>query len=161
MGQYFKAVNLDKREVVCPWCLDGGAKLWEWAVNRQGAVFTLLLRQSTETGGGDYGGPRPQLIELTGESAAKTLADIITKGIAREGPMTIPTSSVVGRWAGDLVALVGDYDESGLYQDAKNYTNISKQLVEEWNRFVGDERFQLNYNPCSCVQDSDSISNAT
>ena len=24
-GQYFKAVNEDKKEVVCPWCLGGGA----------------------------------------------------------------------------------------------------------------------------------------
>ena len=28
MGQYFKAANLDKKEVVCPWCMSGGAKLW-------------------------------------------------------------------------------------------------------------------------------------
>jgi len=154
MGQYFKAVNLDKREVVCPWCLDGGAKLWEWAVNRQGAVFTLLLRQSSQTGGGDYGGPGPQAVELTEGNAAETLNEILAKAQAREGmPMPIPSSSVVGRWAGDRIALVGDYDESGLYQDAKRFTNISEQLVEEWNRFVEDEHFQLRYNPCSCVQD--------
>jgi hypothetical protein len=85
MGQYFKAINLDKREVVCPWCLDGGAKLWEWAVNRQGAVFTLLLRQSSSTGGGDYGGPEPQLIELTNDNAAETLNELMAKGLAREG----------------------------------------------------------------------------
>ncbi len=58
MGQYFKAVNLDKREVVCLWCLDGGAKLWEWAANPQGSIFTLLLRKSTGSGGGDYYGYR-------------------------------------------------------------------------------------------------------
>ena len=155
MGQYFKAINLDKREVVCPWCLDGGAKLWEWAVNRQGAVFTLLLRQSSSTGGGDYGGPEPQLIELTNDNAAETLNELMAKGLAREGmEMPIPSSSVVGRWAGDRVALVGDYDDSGLYQEARRFANISEKLVEEWNRFVGDdERFQLTYNPCSCVKD--------
>ena len=44
MGQYFKAVNLDKREVVCPWCLSGFAKLIEWAVHPWGAIFRVLLR---------------------------------------------------------------------------------------------------------------------
>jgi len=45
MGQYFKAVNVTKKEVVCPWCLGGVAKLIEWAVNPWGAVFTLLFAQ--------------------------------------------------------------------------------------------------------------------
>ena len=128
MGQYFKAVNLDKKEVVCPWCLGGGAKLWEWAVNRQGAVFTLLLRQSSQTGGGDYGGPAPQAIDLSMNPDA--LTELIAKGIAREGmEMPIPSSSVVGRWAGDRVALVGDYDESGLYERSKSFANISDCLL--------------------------------
>ncbi len=153
MGQYFKAINLDKREVVCPWCLNGGAKLWEWTANRQGAIFTLLLRQSSATGGGDYGGPEPQMIELTSDNAAETLNELMAKGLAREGmDMPIPSSSVVGRWAGDRVALVGDYDASGLYKQAKSFTNISEQLVEEWNRFIGDNvNLQLTYNPCSCT----------
>ena len=153
MGQYFKAVNLDKREVVCPWCLDGGAKLWEWAVNRQGAVFTLLLRQSSATGGGDYGGPEPQIIELTDENAAETLNELLAKGVAREGmSMPIPSSSIVGRWAGDRITLIGDYDESGLWNELDSYTNISQPLVEEWNRFVGDKDFELTYRPCSCME---------
>src|SRR5438874_1459845 len=54
MGQYFKAVNLDKKEYVCPWRLSGGAKLWEWSANAQGSIFTLLLRKSSEGGGGDF-----------------------------------------------------------------------------------------------------------
>lgn len=159
MGQYFKAVNLDKREVVCPWCLNGGAKLWEWAVNRQGAVFTLLLRQSSETGGGDYGGPEPQIVELTEENAARKLNDLIAKGVAREGmEMPIPSSSIVGRWANDRVVLVGDYDESGIYQQAKEFTNISEQLVEEWNRFVGDKDFELSFRDCGCTEQQSSPS---
>ncbi|MDB5392139.1 MAG: hypothetical protein JWM11_7785 [Planctomycetaceae bacterium] len=48
MGQYFAAVNTDKKEFVCPWCIGGGAKLWEWAANPTGAIFTLLLRKSDE-----------------------------------------------------------------------------------------------------------------
>lgn len=55
-----------------------------------------------------------------------------------------------GRWAGDKVSLVGDYDSSKLYQTAKSqYTNISKGLVEEYNRLEGGEDHQLEYSPLS------------
>jgi len=148
MGQYFKPVNTDKKEFVCPWCISGGAKLWEWAANRQGAIFTLLLRQSTSTGAGDYGGQGPQVIELT---EGQEIQDVIAKGIAREGmPMPIPKESIVGRWAGDRVALVGDYDETGLYSTATElYRNISEPLCEAWNQFLGDEQFHIQYDRCS------------
>jgi hypothetical protein len=93
MGQYFQAVNLDKKEYVCPWCLSGGAKLWEWAANPQGAIFTLLLRKSDEGGGGDYFGYH--------------------RGYDEGSP--VPQHEIAGRWAGDRVALVGDYDSSKLW----------------------------------------------
>ena len=150
MGQYFKAVNFDKREVVCPWCLKGGAKLWEWAVNRQGAIFTLLLRKSTGTGGGDYDSPGPQIIELT--DASQDLAYIIGKAAARESmPAPIPATSVVGRWAGDQVALVGDYDDEFDWSEIEQFTNISQQLVEEWNHFVDQDDSKLDYDHCGCL----------
>ncbi|EMI21172.1 hypothetical protein RMSM_01896 [Rhodopirellula maiorica SM1] len=151
MGQYFKAINLDKQEYVCPWCIGGGAKLWEWAVNSQGAIFTLLLRQSTETGGGDFAGPGPQVIEL---KDGDDLSCIIGKAVAREGmPIRLPAESIVGRWAGNRVTLIGDYDESGLYQKAKQYTNISEPLVEAWNRFVDFDDAKLEYREdCSCSE---------
>ena len=90
MGQYFKAINLDKKEYVCPWCLGGGAKLWEWAANPQGSIFTLLLRKSSEGGGGDFFGYH--------------------KGYGEGSP--VPDDLIAGRWAGDRVCLAGDYDES-------------------------------------------------
>lgn len=95
--------------------------------------FRLLLRQSSATGGGDYGGTETQTIEMTAANASEALNDLMAKGLAREGmEMPVPSSSVVGSWAGDRVALVGDYDESGLYQDAKRFKNISAPLVAEW-----------------------------
>ncbi|MBB3209057.1 hypothetical protein FHS27_004893 [Rhodopirellula rubra] len=141
-------MNTDKKEFVCPWCIGAGAKLWEWAANRHGAIFTLLLRQSDCTGGGDYGGQGPQVIELTEN---QDIRDVIAKGIAREGmSMPIPKESIVGRWAGDRVVLIGDYDESELYSTATElYRNISEPLVEAWNQFLGDEEFTLQYHRCS------------
>lgn len=125
MGQYFKAVNVTKQEFVCPWCLSGGAKLWEWSANTQGAIFTLLLRKSDEGGGGDF----------------------------HEATFETDPASLVGRWAGDQVVLVGDYDSNGLYQKAKSFRNISHDLAEVWNRFVSlpDKRLETN-DDCSCRQ---------
>src|SRR5687767_7219292 len=117
MGQYFIAVNKTKKECVTAWEIGGGAKLWEWCVNRQAGIFPYLLRKSNESGGGDvhYKVPNPQY---------------------------------AGRWAGDEVYLVGDYDSSELYKEAtRNYTNIAKGLVEEYNTFIGSEDRALEYTP--------------
>lgn len=56
MGQYFIAVNSTKKQYVCPWCVGGIAKLWEWCSNQQSAIFPYLLRRSTGLGGGDIAG---------------------------------------------------------------------------------------------------------
>jgi hypothetical protein len=131
MGQYFKAVNLDKKEYVCPWCIGGGAKLWEWAANPQGAVFTLLLRKSDEGGGGDFYGYH--------------------KGCGEGGAISCELSPIAGGWAGDRIVLVGDYDSSKLWDTANSFRNISGQVVEEWNRSIGLDDHKLSYRPdCAC-----------
>lgn len=135
MGQYFKAINTDKQEYVCPWCIEGGAKLWEWAANTQGSIFTLLLRKSDEGGGGDYYGYH--------------------RGCGEGGAIRGPLSRIAGRWAGDRVALVGDYDSSGLYQQSEQFRNISRELVDEWNEFIEIEDKKLRYNEqCGCGEES-------
>jgi len=53
MGQYFIWVNIDKKEFICPWCLGGLAKLWEWCANHEIGIIGFLMRKSDETGGGD------------------------------------------------------------------------------------------------------------
>lgn len=53
------------------------------------------------------------------------------------GDVRIDSPQYVGRWAGDKVYLVGDYDESKLYDKAQNeFTNISKPLAQEYNDFI-------------------------
>lgn len=113
MGQYFKAVNVTKHEVVTPWTIGTGAKLWEWCANHQAGIFPYLLRKSTGNGGGD-------LMGLTGQSP------------------------LAGRWAGDVIYLVGDYDDSNLYDEATNqYIDISDALIEEYNRFIELDSLKL------------------
>jgi len=133
MGQYFKAVNLDKQEYICPWCLGGGAKLWEWAANNQGSIFTLLLRKSDEGGGGDFYGYH--------------------KGCGEGGAIRCPLSRIAGRWAGDRVALVGDYDSSRLYELSDCFRNISKDVAEEWNAFIELPDRKITYRPDCCCND--------
>lgn len=154
MGQYFRAVNKTKKEVVCPWCIGGGAKLWEWAASPMGALFVLLLRRSSGSGGGDHYGYGPQIIELNGGS----MADAVAKIASMEGsPAPVDEKSVVGRWAGDEVYLVGDYDSSQLYQESFEYRNISRELVETWNSFIELENRQLNYDECGCHQPVEAV----
>lgn len=53
-----------------------------------------------------------------------------------------------GRWAGDRIVVVGDYDESGLYQKAaKEYREISGDIIEELNDFIGCQDYKLEYCP--------------
>ncbi len=151
MGQYFQAVNTDKKEYVCPWCVGGGAKLWEWAANPHGAIFTLLLRKSSAGGGGDYYGYRTQKIEFDGISK-ESLVDTIRSVSALEGqPVNAPEDSIVGRWAGDRVVLVGDYDSSKIWDELPKYRNISDEVVRDWNSFIDLPEMKLMFNAgCSC-----------
>jgi len=56
MGQYFKLVNLDKREYVNPHKLGSGLKLWEQLANPMSvgkALIILLASMPEQRGGGD------------------------------------------------------------------------------------------------------------
>ena len=109
MGQYFKLINEDKKEVVVSYGIRGTAKFYEWLYNNQARVLVWLLRRSNEGGGGD----------VNDWTRYQTL----------------------GRWAGDRVSLVGDYDESKLYDKAEKYTDISKLLCNEYNHAVKEGGF--------------------
>jgi hypothetical protein len=127
MGQYFKLVNTDKKEVVNPWDIGGVAKFWEWLYNPQARVLVWLLRQSNEGGGGDIDEPERY--------------------------------TTLGRWAGDRITLIGDYDSSQLWDKSRTkdadgralpnpeYTDISTTLRQEFNEAVkrdgGGRDYQL------------------
>lgn len=104
MGQRFLIVNTDKKEFLHPHVFGDGSKLIEFGCSAMGTMtaLALLLRQSSETGGGDW---MPQY--YGGENKP------------------------VGSWAGDSIVIVGDYDESSLYDEAHNtFTNISSAIFK-------------------------------
>lgn len=86
MGQYWIPVNLDKREYVHPHKLGSGLKLWEQLANSPGvgaALIVLTAAMPEQRGGGDL-----------------SLGD---------GQTSYGAVQVIGRWAGDRIAIVGDY----------------------------------------------------
>ena len=90
MGQYWKCVNLDKREFINSYKLGSGLKLWEQLANHPGtgaALITLCAAMPESRGGGD-------LSLYSDDENYDAIA-----------------ARTIGRWAGDRIALVGDYAE--------------------------------------------------
>jgi len=91
MGQYHYPLNLSKHEFIDPLKLGCGLKLWEQVVNGvgTGTALTILLAAggNEPRGGGDLevDTDNPEYNEIA--------------------------KSIIGRWAGDRIALVGDYAE--------------------------------------------------
>lgn len=84
MGQYYKIVNLTKREYLDPSHFGEGCKLKEFACNARASLTALavLLANSNGRGGGDY----------------------------NDVPETMAVKP--GRWAGDRIVVAGDYAEA-------------------------------------------------
>lgn len=109
MGQYWKVVNLDKREYISPHKLGSGLKLWEQLANHPGtgaALIVLCAAMPEARGGGDFD------LDANWHGPERTSQYNISPGPM---PATYPeiAKAVIGRWAGDRIALVGDYAEPG------------------------------------------------
>jgi hypothetical protein len=108
MGQYWLVVNLDKREFIEPHKLGCGMKLGEqlgaWP-GTPNALFILTAAMRERRGGGDfdwdsnYYGP-----ERTAQHPLGAPVNEVYNAVAKR---------TIGRWAGDRVAVVGDYSEDG------------------------------------------------
>jgi hypothetical protein len=110
MGQYRKPVNLDKHEFIYPHKLGTGLKLWEQLANAPGtgAALIVLTAALPETrGGGDFD------LEENWHGPERTFPEHdVTPGPMPEDYAPI-AQRTIGRWAGDRIALIGDYAEDG------------------------------------------------
>lgn len=91
MGQYWDVVNLDKKEFIHAHKLGNGLKLWEQVASSVGtstALLILIAAMPESRGGGD--------LDLRDDLPPEYLE------IAKR---------TIGRWAGDRIAMVGDYAE--------------------------------------------------
>ena len=107
MGQYWYVVNLDKKEFVNPHRLGAGLKLWEQLANHPGtgaALVVLCAAMPERRGGGDF--------DLDENWHGPERVDMSTDGPMPEEYPAI-AKRTIGRWAGDRIALVGDYAEDG------------------------------------------------
>lgn len=138
-GQYYSLANLDTNEYIDPWTAGSGAKLWELCMNDVTKLLPYLLAQGANGSGGDphvpWGPFGTEDDEVDWEAYYDTLDD---------------ASANCGRWAGDRITVVGDYDESGLYQtvrDSGEWTEITPEIREEVLAFLvegqGRERIHL------------------
>jgi hypothetical protein len=51
----------------------------------------------------------------------------------------------LGRWAGDQIALIGDYDSSKLWHNTEDFTDISELLMSEYNQALDEDGFRDHY----------------
>jgi len=108
MGQYWMVVNLSKQEYVLPHKLGTGLKLWEQLANHPGtgaALIVLCAAMPEPRGGGDFD------LDDNWHGPERTM----DKYAGSPGPMPeaypVIAKRTIGRWAGDRIALVGDYAE--------------------------------------------------
>lgn len=104
MGQYWKLVNLDRKEYIDPHKLGCGLKLWEQLANHPStgtALIILCAAMPEARGGGD-----------------------------------LDENEIIGRWAGDRIAFVGDYGEKG---DLENMYH-AELIYHLCNELTDDEK---------------------
>lgn len=115
MGQYFLLVNVDRKEYVDPFFVGGGSGYKLW--------------------------------EWCTNNTTRVIPFLIRKSssIGCGGDLLSDSYKYAGRWAGDRIVLVGDYDDSGLFTVAEDsYENISKEVREEFNRFIEVDDLKLS-----------------
>jgi len=136
MGQYWYVVNLDKREFINPHDLGAGLKLCEQLGTYPGtgaALIVLCAAMPEARGGGDFDmdknwhGPERKFPEHNVEP----------------GPMPEEYPAIarrtIGRWAGNRIALVGDYAERGDLLDEFQAENIYEMCEErKWLNVSAD-----------------------
>lgn len=151
MGQYFKLVNVTKKEYINPYCCNDLAKFAEAITGNMGSLLMYLVRKSDGGGGGDipiaeemYGIVKDCKAKLSKAKEENNEKDIewYTKYIERYSKQLSYAKKIklAGHWAGDNIALVGDYDSSMLYRQAiAEFQNITHLVMEEYNEFIGED----------------------
>jgi len=139
MGQYWYAVNLDKKEFIHPHKLGSGLKLWEQLANHPGtgAALIILCAAEREMRGGE---------DLDLQENWHGEERVFPAHNATPGPMPQDYPSVaartIGRWAGNRIALVGDYaEDSDLPREFKASEIVGKcqDITEDVCRVIEHE----------------------
>lgn len=140
MGQYHVIVNLDKREFLDPHEFGCGLKLWEQAMNHPGVASALLilLACSSGRGGGDF--KDPNTADEDRKLSEKFYSGLIKldEMIEQRNELLKDPDPVIGRWAGDKIAIVGDYAEDDDLPAEYNAKNIYMRCMDDKDRSYTD-----------------------
>lgn len=138
MGQYYTAVNLDKKQYLRPHACGDGAKLLEFGLSAMGTMscLALLLADGNGRGGGDlFGG---KCLECKGRGSFGDFGgdDYRICEVCR-GAGSVPAPEIVGSWAGDRIVITGDYADEGklLPEGANPEHNLYTHVYEDDSGF--------------------------
>ena len=109
MGQYWTVVNLDKKEYLNQYKLGCGAKLWEQLAGfGVGKALIILTANMPETrGGGDLD------LEENWHGPERTFPEHNIIPAPMPERYEAIAKRTIGRWAGDRIAIIGDYANKG------------------------------------------------
>lgn len=119
MGQYWIPINLDKKEFIHPHKLGSGLKLWEQLANNPGTGAALVLL-------------------CAAQREPRGGGDLAPDG-----------KGMIGRWAGDRIALVGDYAEDSdlpaKYKASELYQQCQDKTVLVYNDVAKGAVYQMGH----------------
>jgi len=112
LGQYHVIADLDKQEVLHPHRFGEGLKMLEFGCDQGGVLtaLTLLLACSHDRSGGDY------------------------------HPESEEEREWLGRWAGDRIAIVGDYSEDADLPAEFEAGTLYQRIADEYRDISGELR---------------------
>jgi hypothetical protein len=127
MGQYHYIANIDKREFLHPHTMGDGLKLMEFGASGGGTMLglALLLACSNGRGGGDF-----QIWDDPYNDGRK-----VEGIIPRDHELA---TAVVGRWAGDRIAVIGDYRTDDDFPGFKENSSDDPWANEESDEYLRD-----------------------
>jgi len=81
-----------------------------------------------------------------GKGVLQGLGILLADGNGRGGGDLHSNNKLIGSWAGDEVYISGDYADSGLYEEAENYQDISIDVMcclceDEWYKKNKEEMY--------------------
>lgn len=84
-----------------------------------------------------------KLWEICANNISRILPFLLRKSNEGGGGDIHKDYKFAGRWAGDKIVVIGDYDKSKLFDKAdKEFKNISKAAREEFNDFIEMEELK-------------------
>ena len=109
-----------------------------------GQYFRLINYDKKEFIDPDKLGGGIKLWEWCANNATRIFPFLLRKSTGFGGGDIQKDYKMAGHWAGDRIALVGDYDESGNYDKAeKEFADISEQIRKDFNDFIENKDLKI------------------